>query len=164
MELTKEMEALVAQHLPQMAAGQMTEFIAQAKKDAADLRELKAKLENTEHQLKDYHEKASTVEQTRRLCEDRTIKLEAAVKKLRNEELALDLAKNKLVADVAIAELKGVKETMGLFLKNVTVRSNVIETVGIPVAATPPSSGNQYGSPAFVHQQSQNSFKTEEKE
>ena len=163
MELTQEMQALINSHLPQMAANQMAEFIAQAKQDADDLKKTQANLENAEHHLKEYRARHSMIEEVSRANGKRTTELDARDKKLYADEMALDLAKNKLVADVATAELKGVKDTTSLFLRNVTVRTNVTESVGIPVAGNPGGNGYQ-GSPGYVADKTQSRFESKEQE
>lgn len=163
MELNQELAALIKQHLPQMAANNLAEFIEQANKDSAALEQVTKKLANTEETLKDYREKASTVEQARRLVVERGEALDLRDKKLYDAELKLDRAQNKLVADVALAELNGVKETMSMFLRNITVRTNVTESIGIPVTGT--SGGNGYGGgPGYVADKTQTRFTTEDKE
>lgn len=162
-ELTKDIELLVTQHLPALAANELAAFIEQAKIDKRVLEITKNDLEIAKQEVKELRARSNIVEQAARTAAAQKEENDNRAKELATKAAELDAARNKLVADVAMAELKGVKDTMSQFLRNTTVRSNVTESVGIPVPGAT-GTGNYAGTPGFVQQAAQNRSTTTEQE
>ena len=155
MTLNQDIEKLIAENLPLIAATSLQDFIVQAKADKIRLDKAETEMQLANEQIEDYRKKTATVEQTRRIMDKQIETNEAKEKQLAIIESNLVLLSHKLTADIAMAELKGVKETMAQFLRNPVVRTTVMENVAVPVTG----SGHSMG---FVHQGTQSSTKTEE--
>lgn len=161
MEISNELQDAIKQQLPGMFASEMQVFIAQARDDAANVKHLKVRIElqdKEEQRLREQlnaHAELSAREQV-------LAKREALIQAL---ELELLKKEAKMEANIAIAELTGVKETQDAFLKNVVVRSNVMSSVMKPVEGNPgdptrgicPTSGT-------LQQANETHFTTETKE
>lgn len=145
MILSQELQDAIAKQLPGMFATEMQGFLAQAKKDADEVVSLNARvatLKKTETELHDalrQHSEMGVREQA----------LKARETKLQDSELELLKREAKLEAQIAIAELTGVKYGMEQFLRNVTVRSVVQSSVMKPVEGMPAANGS-YGSPGTL--------------
>lgn len=155
MALTDELKALAAQHMPALVAGEMKTYIEQAEKNTKLLAEADAN-------NKRYCEELDGLRVQIRLQEDlanRESVLRTQLEELRARELALVTATVKNEVAVLQASLCATNSTVDKFLKLPSVRTNVMERVGVSVPGAP---GNQYnqGTAGFVQATDQNSTTT----
>lgn len=135
--ISKDLSEAIQKNLPSMFATEMQGFIQRAKADAAEV-------ENLNKRLKTIESNAELLRATLATHADlatREAALKAAQDKLQAQELELLKREAQTVAAVAQAELEGVKFSMGQFLRNVTVRSNVASSVQKPIEGHPGGNG-----------------------
>jgi hypothetical protein len=130
MSLSQAVQEAIRANLPGQAAEEMKNFITQAQQTESRLASVTADRDNLRKQLD---------EKTAILASHQDL----AVNKARDAEIELIKRAAAIDTQIARAELAGVKDTMGLFLRNVTVRTSVQEQVGVPVQGSP--AGNGYG-------------------
>lgn len=143
--LSQSVQEAIRQNLSGVVAGELSEFIDRAKRQEAELERVKAsnaalgtEIENLQAKLAAHREMA----ERERAVTDRENAAQATELTLLKREASLD-------AKVAHAELNGVKYSMESFLRNVTVRTNVVSDVAKPVQGSP--GGNGYGAtPGFL--------------
>lgn len=157
--ISQAVQDAIQQNLPGAVANEMQAFIEQAKATEAELKRTKDLLT---HSNRTITEKNAQLEAHGELA-----KRETAVAEREKNVQACELVNlqnaAKLEATQALAELKGVKETMGAFLANVTVRTAVQSQVGVPVQGQP--GGNGYSpSCGFVVPSTETHVTTETKE
>ncbi len=135
-------------NLSGIAAAQLKEFITEAE-------QLKTRFERMKEELAADKLTISTLQA--RVKEDDELKtretaLARGQEQLRQGELTLQLNAAKQVAEIAVAEKNMTLQVLGMFLKNPVVRTNVTETVGIPVEGCPPNQYSQNGTGGSVQQ------------
>ena len=138
-------------NLSGIAAAQLKEFITEAE-------QLKTRFERMKEELAADKLTISTLQA--RVKEDDELKtretaLARGQEQLRQGELTLQLNAAKQVAEIAVAEKNMTLQVLGMFLKNPVVRTNVVETVGIPVEGCPPNQYSQNGTGGTVMQTTQ---------
>ncbi len=145
MELTNDIKSAIAQHLPAMVAGELKEYLAQAELVRQSLADtLKA---NAEHRAE--VERLRIQIQAQEMLTIREKSVEAKLEDVKKRELELVVATVKNEVEVIAAALAATNVTMDKFLKLPTVRTNVIENVGVPVIGSPATQYSQ-GSAGYV--------------
>jgi hypothetical protein len=134
-EISTAVQAAIAGNLPAAVADELQKFIAQAKSDASALAMARKEIENM--QAREEKLRAQVADQAEIEKREKALADESA--KLRKRELDLEVAMAKNVAAVAVAEKDATLSVVGLFLKNTTVRTNVVSSVGVPVEGSPGS-------------------------
>lgn len=137
MSISQAVQEAIKANLPGMVAGELQEFIAQAKKTETELA-------NATALLKVRNEKIDELQAILTGHKELAVREQAVAKREADQsvnELALLRRECFLEAKLAQAELTGVKDTVNLFLRNVTVRQTVVADVAKPVEGMPPGNG-----------------------
>lgn len=145
MELSAAVQQAIAEALPGMAAGELKTFIDNAQQTEKKLAGAIARLTERDETIDDLRTKLDmhhSIAERERELEERAEKVAQDRAELHQLRLKHELAAAKLEADVARSELKGVRETTSLFLRNTVVHNSVLTSMPVPVEATP---ANQYG-------------------
>lgn len=153
MELSAAVQQAIAEALPGMAAGELKTFIDTAQQTEKQLARTLTLLAERDKTINDLQ---ATLNMHRNIAE-RECALEKQAEKIAQDGVDLhqrllkhELAAARLEAEVARSELKGVRETTSLFLRNTTIHNNVLTQVPVPVEATPPNQYGNSGNPAHV--------------
>jgi hypothetical protein len=143
--LSQAVQEAIQKDLPGIAANELAQFIKNAERTAELLETTKkhvAVLTEQNNRLTDDLNKHRSLDER----EAELAKREAATQ---TRELELLRQEAGLAAKIAQAELAGVKDTMGAFLRNTTFRQTVVADVAKPVDGHP--GGNGYnGSPGYL--------------
>jgi hypothetical protein len=158
MQLTQALQEKIAEHMPALVAGELKDFITKAEATAAELERARDRLKSSEASNQDLREK---LEQHREL--DRKLEeIASRERELAGRELQVryDVAANR--ASVAEGKLEVLSDMMKTVFRNTEVRRQVLESVPVPVDATPRDQYGGCGSPAHVQTHTKTSTVTEE--
>ena len=144
--LSQAVQEAIQKDLPGLAAHELATFIKNAEADALALVKAKEQLATANTRIAELKEKMDE-----HLDLDvRRAHLEKVAVDQQAVELALLKREAQLDAQIARAELAGVKDTVGSFLRNVTVRQTVVEDVAKPVVGSPAGGNGYNGSPGYL--------------
>lgn len=147
MNISQDIQDAISNNLPGLAAEELKKFINKAQETERMLAGSNSELAAARDKLASLQKKLDE----HRTIDEREQDAKTREQAVRTKELDLEVREAKLVASSALAELKGVKETTNLFLRNTVIHNNVTESVPVAVPHTPPGVGyNTQGQPAMV--------------
>ena len=159
--LSQAVQAAIAENLSGVIAGELKGFIEEANERAKELERTQAALKSVQAEANQLRERLNAHQEL--IAREQAL----AARENAAQQKEIDLIKREagIDAKIAQAELGGVKYSMEAFLKNVTVRTNVVSDVAKPVSGAP--SGNGYsGGPGYlardVKSDTQTTTRTEE--
>lgn len=137
--MNEAISAAIAANLPAAVASELSTYLKQADADKTALANVRRDLEMTQRDLA--AAKAKLCDQA--TLDERERALGASQMTLRSEQLALAMDRAKLVAEVATASRDATLDTVKLFLKLPSVRTDALSTAPVVLPGSP---GNpQYG-------------------
>jgi archaellum component FlaC len=143
--LSQAVQAAIAENLNGVVAGELKSFIEKAHEQAKELERTQAAFKSVQAEVEQLRAKLSAHQELTARETALTVREATAQQK------EIDLIKREagIDAKIAQAELSGVKTSMDAFLRNVTIRTNVVSDVAKPVSGYPGGNG-MGGGPGFL--------------
>lgn len=144
--LSSAVQEAIQKDLPGLVAGELKDFIVAAEDTANKLQRRQEELAASQREVQILRD---TLAQHRDIAV-REAEVEKQVKAVQEKEMSLLRREAALEGKLAYAELQGVKDTMSHFLRNVTVRQNVVADVAKAVDGMPGNGQGTYGTPGHL--------------
>lgn len=146
MDITKDIQDAIAKNLPGAVGAELQAVLAQGKADAIALAKSTAEIVDLKARIKGLD---GTVEAlTRDLTKHGELAARESTVAARENGISIRELQQELAAEKRISQFA--TDTVSRLVRNVEYRNTSVGSMPVAVPATPPNSGNSYGSPAFL--------------